>query len=170
MHKDKRVKLEALSRLKIYYIFTYTAFHIFFVQSNWQLFIHTSNTDGGGCHVRSRLAVWSSVSCPRTLYHADQGNWTSDLRSFPRRWLYPWATATHTCTYMRIVQLFIIHNVALRSACHYSFLDFCYNNSLTFALSLLRAAMKLMWNRVTPLTPQVLCVRAVYFRSLLLYC
>ena len=35
-----------------------------------------------------------SVSCPRTLRHTDQGNWTSDL-PIPRCWLYPWATAAH---------------------------------------------------------------------------
>ena len=42
-------------------------------------------------------AVWGSVSCPRTLRHADQGNQTS---GFPitRHWLYPCTTAriTHT--------------------------------------------------------------------------
>ena len=27
-------------------------------------------------------AVWGSVSCPRTLRHTDQGNWTSDMRVF----------------------------------------------------------------------------------------
>ena len=32
-------------------------------------------------------AVWGSVSCPRTLWHADQGNWTCNL--LPTR-LYPW--------------------------------------------------------------------------------
>ena len=36
-------------------------------------------------------AVWGSISCPRTLRHADHGNWTSDL-FIRRHWLYPWAT------------------------------------------------------------------------------
>ena len=34
-------------------------------------------------------AVWGSISCPRTLRHADQGNWTSDFW-IKRCWLYPW--------------------------------------------------------------------------------
>ena len=33
-------------------------------------------------------AVWGSVSCPRTLWHADQGNQTSEL-PITRCWLYP---------------------------------------------------------------------------------
>ena len=37
-------------------------------------------------------AVWGSVSCSRTLRHADQGNWTSNLL-MTRRWLNPWSTA-----------------------------------------------------------------------------
>ena len=37
-------------------------------------------------------AVWGSVSCPRTLWHTDQGNQTNDL-PIPRQWLFPWATA-----------------------------------------------------------------------------
>ena len=32
--------------------------------------------------------VWGSVSCPKTLWHADQGNWTSDPL-IKRRWLFP---------------------------------------------------------------------------------
>ena len=35
-------------------------------------------------------AVLGSVSCPRTLQHADQGNRTSDL-PITRHWLYPWS-------------------------------------------------------------------------------
>ena len=42
--------------------------------------IHTY-TDGG---------FWGSVSWPRTISHADQGNWTSDLPI--RCWLHPLAT------------------------------------------------------------------------------
>ena len=38
-------------------------------------------------------AMWASVSCPRTLRHADQGNQTNDLL-ITRRWLFPWITAT----------------------------------------------------------------------------
>ena len=37
-------------------------------------------------------AVWGSVSCPWMLWHADQGNQTSDLQ-ITRIWLYPWARA-----------------------------------------------------------------------------
>ena len=40
-------------------------------------------------------AVWDSVTCPRTLWHADQGNWTSNL-PLTRCWLYPWPTADTT--------------------------------------------------------------------------
>ena len=36
-------------------------------------------------------AVWGSGSFPRTLQHAGQRNWTSDL-PITRCWLYPWAT------------------------------------------------------------------------------
>ena len=39
-------------------------------------------------------AVWGSLTCPRRLRHADQGNQTSDL-PITRRWLYIWATAAH---------------------------------------------------------------------------
>ena len=56
-----------------------------FVQSNLQS--GHSYTDGGGCHARSRPAVWGSASCQRKLQHADQENWTSDL-SITRHWLY----------------------------------------------------------------------------------
>ena len=45
-------------------------------------------------------AVWDSVSCPRTLQHSGQGNWTSDLpitSSYP----YPWATAVPDSWFMR---------------------------------------------------------------------
>ena len=37
-------------------------------------------------------AVWGSVSCQRTLQHADRGKWTSDVQ-ITRHWLCPWATA-----------------------------------------------------------------------------
>ena len=51
-----------------------------------------SYIDAAGCHARCRPAhqeqLWGSVSCPRTLRHADQGNGTSDLL-ITRRWLYP---------------------------------------------------------------------------------
>ena len=44
-------------------------------------------------------AVWGSVSCPRTLLHADQENRTSSLQ-IKRRWLYPWATAAlYSCKF-----------------------------------------------------------------------
>ena len=63
-----------------------------FVQSNLKYFMHTlavpskvpTSTSG---------AVWASASCPRTHWHANQGNRTSDLPS-TRRWLYPSSTAT----------------------------------------------------------------------------
>ena len=45
--------------------------------------------------------VWGSVSCPRTLRHADQGARTSYLR-ITRRWLYSWATAAHVSSIMEI--------------------------------------------------------------------
>ena len=46
------------------------------------------------CKVPTRTsgAVWGSVSWPRTLRHADQGNPTRDL-PITRCWLHPWATA-----------------------------------------------------------------------------
>ena len=36
----------------------------------------------------ARGSVWGSVSCPGTLWEANQGIWTSDL-PVTRRWLYP---------------------------------------------------------------------------------
>ena len=53
------------------------------------------------CKMATRTSgvVWGLVSCPRTLWHADQGNGTSDL-PITRCWFYPWATAalSHTAT------------------------------------------------------------------------
>ena len=38
-------------------------------------------------------AAWGSISCPRTLWHADQGNQISDP-PITRRWLYPLSHST----------------------------------------------------------------------------
>ena len=77
-----------------------------FVQSNLQKFIH-SYTDGGGCHgtcpTSTSGAVWGSASYPRTLWHTDQGNWTSNP-PITRRQLYLWAkAATCKCNERRLV-------------------------------------------------------------------
>ena len=53
-----------------------------------------SYSDGDGCHARCWPAHQEQfgvpVSCPRALWHADQGNWTHDL-PITTRWLY------HSC-------------------------------------------------------------------------
>ena len=46
-------------------------------------------------------AVCGSISCPRTLWHADQGNRTSAL-PITRRWLYPWAAAAHLLNFSEL--------------------------------------------------------------------
>ena len=45
-----------------------------------------------------------TVSCPRTLQHGGQGNWTSDL-PITRRWLHPWATATTLPLQICVIQV-----------------------------------------------------------------
>ena len=63
-----------------------------FVQSDLQYFTHTFTHWWWRlpCKVPTSTwgAVWGSVSCPRTLWHADQWNRTSDLL-IARRWLDP---------------------------------------------------------------------------------
>ena len=54
-------------------------------------------------------AVWSSVSCPKTLRHADQGNWTGDLL-ITRSRLYPWSKAA---TLLLTICLFSLHSLCL---------------------------------------------------------
>ena len=51
---------------------------------------------------KSLICDWGSVSCPRTLQHADQGNRTSD-HPITRHW--PCATAADllTCRYMVVI-------------------------------------------------------------------
>ena len=70
------------------------------IHTSQQVHIHLF-TDGSGCHARCRPAhreqFRGSVSCPRTLRRADQGNWTIVLQ-ITRRWLYTWATAARFCT------------------------------------------------------------------------
>ena len=48
-------------------------------------------------------AVQGSVSCSRTLQHADQGNRTSNLL-ITKRWLCPWTTAALTAA---VIKLFV---------------------------------------------------------------
>ena len=60
--------LENYTTLMTFYIYILGHLADAFVQSDLQYFIQTF-TDGSGCH-----AVWGSVSCPRTVQHADQGN------------------------------------------------------------------------------------------------
>ena len=70
------------------------------IHTSQQVHIHLF-TDGSGCHARCRPAhreqFRGSVSCPRTLRRADQGNWTIVLQ-ITRRWLFTWATAARFCT------------------------------------------------------------------------
>ena len=68
------------------YILHFRAFSLHFCHNN-------SNSYNDSCHARCTSgAVWGSVSCPRTLWHADQGNQTSNLL-IRRCWLYPTSTA-----------------------------------------------------------------------------
>ena len=65
---------------------SYNNSHIFiytFTQWWWQLPCKVLTSTSG--------AVWGSVSCPKTLRHADQGNQTSNL--LITRHYYPWPTA-----------------------------------------------------------------------------
>ena len=58
---------------------------------------------GANQHIRSNLGfsilpTSFILDCPQTLWHADQGNRTSDL-PLTWHWLYLWATAAHTSTF-----------------------------------------------------------------------
>ena len=85
------------------FIFTFRAFSIRFCPKRLtviQTYIHTimavAAMQGANLQIRSSLVL---VSCPRTLWHADQGNRPSDLL-ITWHWLYPWSTATQLCCIM----------------------------------------------------------------------
>ena len=88
-------------------------------------------------------AIWGSVSCPRTLQHADQWNQTSDLQ-ITRCWFYPWATATHEhtqepSTWPRLISAHTNHCISL-----YSILIF-----LLFSVSLTIEILLSQWELTT---------------------
>ena len=80
-------------------------------------------------------AGWGSVSCPRTLQHADQGNWTSGLQ-ITKCWLYPWAPSTwprliSTHTNISLYSILIFYF----SVFHSQFIFYCHSGRFVITAS-----------------------------------
>ena len=55
------------------------------------------------CTILHHLDYIHGLSCPMKHWHADQGNWTSDVQ-ITKRWLYPWVVLPLLCT-ITVLQL-----------------------------------------------------------------
>ena len=74
----------------LHFTFTFKAFSRRFCHTYICTLMAVAAMQGANQHTSG--AVWGSVSCPKTLRHADQGNRTSDFPiTWP--WLYSWVTA-----------------------------------------------------------------------------
>ena len=103
-HKDQQKYLKKKQTDKnIWGIYQTPFSKVTYSHSNNHILMAVAATQGANQHIG---AVWGSVSCPRALWHADQGNRTSDL-PITKGWLCPQLRvqahihSTYTCIVMK---------------------------------------------------------------------